>query len=223
MLTKPTIDFLEDLKENNNREWFTAQRKRYEQAKAEFEKTVEEILHGLAQFQENLVNTKTKDCIFRINRDVRFSKDKSPYKQWFAAAFGAGGRKSGKMDFYLHIQPNETFLGGGMWNPTPAQLSKLRQEIDYNAEELLRIIENENFKKAFPVIWGESLQNAPKGYSNDHPHADLLKRKQLFFMHKYSNDEVLSADFAQKVVSDAKILKPYLDFLNYIFFEESDE
>ena len=222
MLTKSTIDFLNDLKENNNREWFTENRKRYEAGKAEFEKTVEQILHGIAQFQENLLNTKTKDCIFRINRDVRFSKDKSPYKQWFAAAFGAGGRKSGRMDFYLHIQPNETFLGGGMWNPTPAQLSKLRQEIDYNAAELLRIIEDENFKKVFPVVWGESLQNAPKGYAADHPNVDLLKRKQLFFMHKYTDAEILAPNFAQIVVADAQVLKPYLDFLNYIFFEDEE-
>src|SRR5690606_21573520 len=106
----------------------------------------------------------------RINRDVRFSKNKSPYKTHLAAAIGRGGRNSGRIDYYLHIQPDgESFLGGGMWEATPAQLAKYRQEVDYNAHELKTIIHNGEFRDFFPEIWGDTLKTAPKGYPKDHP------------------------------------------------------
>jgi uncharacterized protein (TIGR02453 family) len=222
MLTQSTFIFLKDLAENNNREWFAENRKRYEAAKKEVEKLVGALLKGVNEF-EPLPNTEVKDCIFRINRDIRFSKDKSPYKQWFSAAIGPGGRHSGRIDFYLHIQAGESFLGAGMWNPTPKQLAKFRQEIDFNPEALKSIIEAPEFRAYFPEIWGESLQRMPKGYPENHPDIELLKRKQLFFMHKYTDDEVISPDFAAEVVKGCRLIKPYCEFLNYLFFEEEEE
>lgn len=224
-LTTPTFDFLRDLAQHNNREWFQANRKRYEAAKAEVERFVGRVLVGVNAF-EPLPNTEIKDCIFRINRDVRFSNDKSPYKRNFAAAIGAGGRHSGRIDYYIHIQPGDdenpaqTFIGGGMWQPTPAHLAKFRQEIDYNAAELKGIIEDETFRGYFPEIWGETMKTAPKGYTVDHPDIALLRRKQLFFMHRYTDNEVVSPDFVDNVVNGCRLLKPYCDFLNYLFFEE---
>lgn len=222
MLTQSTFIFLKDLAENNNREWFAENRKRYEAAKKEVEKLVGALLKGVNEF-EPLPNTEVKDCIFRINRDIRFSKDKAPYKQWLSAAVGPGGRHSGRIDFYLHIQPGESFLGAGMWNPTPKQLAKFRQEIDFNPEALKSIIEAPDFRSYFPEAWGESLQRAPKGYPENHPDIELLKRKQLFFMHKYTDAEVTSPDFAAEVVKGCRLIKPYCEFLNYLFFEEAEE
>lgn len=222
-LDQSTIDFLNDLKENNNKEWFHANRKRYDTEKERFEKFCQEVLNGLSKFQDNLLNTRVKDCIFRINKDIRFSKDKSPYKLNLSAAFGPGGRQSGRIDFYLHIQPGESFIGGGIWQPTPAQLAKFRQEIDYNSDELKSIIHDPTFREYFKEIWGERVKNTPKGYSVDHPEIELLRYKQLFFMHRYTDSEVISTAFAQEVMNACKLLKPYLDYCNYLFFDETEE
>ncbi|AEI51096.1 DUF2461 domain-containing protein [Runella slithyformis] len=222
MLSQSTLEFLKELAENNNRDWFTENRKRYETSKKDLEKLVEALLKGVSEF-ESLPNTEVKDCIFRINRDVRFSKDKSPYKQWFSAAVGPGGRHSGRTDFYLHIQPGESFLGAGMWAPTPKHLAKFRQEIDFNPQELKGIIEAPAFRAYFPEIWGESLQRMPKGYSEYHPDIALLKRKQLFFMHKYTDADVTSPGFAAEIVKGCRLIKPFCDYLNYLFFDEPEE
>ncbi|MFN4145786.1 MAG: DUF2461 domain-containing protein [Runella sp.] len=223
MLTSLTINFLKELADHNNRDWFSTHRPRYEAAKKEFEQVVADVLKGVMSF-EDFPNTEVKDCIFRINRDVRFSQNKAPYKTWVSAAFGPGGRHSGRIDYYLHIQPHdESFLGAGMWNPTPKQLAKFRQEIDFNAQELKNIIEESDFRAYFPIAWGETLRRAPKGYAEDHPEAELLKRKQLFFMHKYTDQEIQSEHFVNEVVAGCRLLKPYCDFLNYIFFDESED
>jgi len=223
MLTHHALRFLSNLEQNNNREWFHANRKDYEQTKEEFEDLCQEILTGIAQFQENLLNTTVKSCILRINRDIRFSADKSPYKKYLGAGFGPGGKSSGKVDFYLHIQPNnESFLGGGMWAPTGSQLASFRQEIDYSPHIIKGIIEEENFKSYFNEIHGERVKKMPKGYATDHPDIELLKYKQLFFVHKYTDKEVLSENFSLEVIRGCKILKPYLDYINNLFFGEEN-
>lgn len=220
MLSKNTLDFLSDLVENNNRDWFQENRKRYETAKADFTKLVEKLLHEINPI-EDLGNTQPKDCIFRINRDIRFAKDKRPYKRNFSAAFGPGGRHSGRVDYYLHIQPgNESFLGAGMWSPTATQLAKYRQEVDYNAAELKKIIEAEEFRGYFPEIHGESIKTTPKGFSKDHPEIELLRRKELFFSHRFTDKEVLSDNFISGIMRGVILIKPYCDFLNYIFHDE---
>jgi len=223
MLEPSTLQFLSELRENNNREWFAENKVRYEAAKAQLEALVEYLLKEAGKFTD-LENTKVKDCIFRIYRDIRFSKNKVPYKTHLAFAIGPGGKSSGRIDFYIQIEPGgESFLGGGMWDPTPGQLAKFRQEIDYNVHELKSIIEDPVFKAYYPEVWGESLKTVPKGYAKDHPELELLKRKQMFFMHKYSDREVTSPDFGEKLLEGMRILKPYTDFLNYIFFDEEEE
>ena len=223
MLTAATLDFLRALHDNNNRDWFAANRPQYDKSKQEFEGFVGALLKGVGEY-ENLPNTTAKDCIFRINRDVRFSKNKSPYKSHFSAAIGPGGRHSGRIDYYLQVQPNnESFMGAGMWAPTPKQLAKFRQEIDFNGNALKAIIEAPAFRTYFPEIWGESTKNAPKGYAADHPDLELLKRKQLFFMHKFSDAEVLNPNFTAEVIKAGRLIKPFCDFLNYLFYEENEE
>ncbi|HEV7380675.1 MAG TPA: DUF2461 domain-containing protein [Dyadobacter sp.] len=216
MLHANTLQFLKDLITNNNREWFQNNRKRYDEAKANVEQLTAYLIKEVQTFHD-LGNLQVKDCLFRINRDVRFSKNKDPYKSNLAIAIGAGGRSSGKIDYYLHIQPDgQSFLGGGMWSPTTEQLARYRQEIDYNAQELKNIIEVKEFKAYFPEIQGESLKTAPKGYAKDHPELDLLKRKQMFFAHNYTDKEVTAKNFGEEVVKGIRLLKPYCDYMNYI-------
>ncbi len=222
-LTRPTLTFLRDLVKNNNREWFQENRSRYDAAKTELGGVVERVLTGMSTF-EPLANTQVKDCIFRINRDIRFAKDKRPYKNNMSFAIGPGGRHSGRIDYYVQIQPgNLSFLGAGMWQPTPANLAKFRQEVDYNAHELKQIIDADEFRAYFPERAGEVMKTSPKGYSIDHPEIELLRRKELFFIHRYTDKEVTSAGFADEIIRGSRIVKPYCDFLNYVFFDEKEE
>jgi uncharacterized protein (TIGR02453 family) len=222
MLQSATLQFLRDLVQNNNREWFQENRKKYETARADMEQLVGKVIADVSQFQD-LGNLLVKDCIFRINRDIRFSKNKDPYKSNLSAGIGPGGRSSGKIDYYLHIQPDgQSFLGGGMWDPSSEQLGRYRQEIDYNAQELKSIILDKTFRAYFPEIEGEVLKTAPKGYGKDHPEIDLLRRKQLFFVHRFSDKEVVMKDFKDKIVAGIKLLKPYCDYMNYTL-DHTDE
>ena len=139
-----TLEFLRQLIENNNREWFQENRKKYDDAKADLEKLVGYLIMEVGKFQD-LGNLQIKECIFRINRDIRFSKNKTPYKNHLSAGIGPGGRGSGKVDYYLHIQPDgQSFIGGGMWDTTSEQLARFRQEIDYNADELKKSLKTKH-------------------------------------------------------------------------------
>jgi uncharacterized protein (TIGR02453 family) len=220
-IPKSTFQYLRVLKENNNREWFHANKKEYDAVKANFEETIKQLIASIGTF-ENLTGVEVKHCNYRIARDVRFSLNKAPYKTWLSASFSEGGRKSGRMDYYLHLQEGESFLGGGMYSPTPDQLAKLRQEIDYNAQELKDIIYKDTFIKTFGEAAGESVKSAPKGYSKEHPEIELLRKKQLFFWHKFTDEEVCAPDFAEKVTEVCRTLKPFLDFLNYVFFDHQE-
>ncbi|MFT4033249.1 MAG: DUF2461 domain-containing protein [Siphonobacter sp.] len=218
-----SLHFLIELAHNNTREWFQANKKRWEGVKSNFEETIRDLIRRIGQF-ENLDGVRVQDCNYRIARDVRFSPDKSPYKTWLSASFGEGGRKSGKMDYYLHIQPGgESFLGGGMYEADAVQLAKFRQEVDYNSEGLKSIINAPEFLNHFGKPYGNSLKTAPKGYPKDHPEIELLRHTQLFFYHKFTDQEVTSPQFTEWVEKSCLILKPYLDFLNVIFEESSEQ
>jgi uncharacterized protein (TIGR02453 family) len=220
-ITTQTFQFLQDLKQNNNREWFHANKKRYDVVKSTFEETIKELITTIGEF-ENMNGVEVKHCNYRIARDVRFTNDKVPYKTWFSASFSEGGRKSGKMDFYMHISEDESFLGGGMWSPTPEQLAKYRQEIDYNADGLKSIINNPKFVKMFGEAQGDFVKSAPKGYSKEHPEIELLRKKQLFFWHKFNKEEVLSPDFVSIITETCRTLKPFLDFMNAVIIDNQE-
>ena len=219
-LSPSLLFFLLDLKSNNSRDWFVANKPLYSDLKQNFEAFVSELISEFSDF-ENLDGVLVKNCTYRINRDVRFTKNKDPYKTWFSASFSEGGRKSGFMDYYLHIEPNgKSFIGGGMYNPSPDQIVKFRQEIDYNAIGLRNIIQQPLFVKTFGQAQGESLKNIPKGFDALHPDADLLKVKTMYFWHHFTDAEVTSNEFVNLVIEKAKFLKPYLDFLNATFFDK---
>lgn len=211
----PLLNFLSDLQENNNKEWMDANRERYHEAKALFEEMVTELLAGIVQFDESLVGVMPKDCIFRINRDIRFSKNKNPYKNNFGAAMSEGGRHSNNADYYIHIQPNgESFLGGGIYMPPGEVLKKIRQEIDYNAPELKQIVEQPEFRETFGTIKGEKLKRAPKGYDENHPNIEFLKLKSFVVLSPIKDEALAQPDFVKQVVSRFKIMSPFIDYLN---------
>jgi uncharacterized protein (TIGR02453 family) len=219
-LSPSLLAFLRDLRVNNTREWFAENKAVYEKEKKGFDAWTTELISEFADF-ENMDGVLLKHCSYRIYRDVRFSKNKEPYKTWFSASFSEGGRKSGLMDYYVHIESNgASFLGGGMYSPTPEQLAAFRQEVDYNAAGLRKIIKNPTFAAVFGEEVGESLVRIPKGFDADHPDAELLKKKQLFFWKKYTDAQVSAPDFTKQLIEDAKVLKPFLDFLNAVFFEK---
>src|SRR6476659_4928251 len=145
MLQSSTLKFLKDLKKNNNRPWFEAHRKQYETAKEDFLSFAEKLIAGIAVFDPPIAQLKAKDCTFRINRDVRFSKDKSPYKNNIAGYFNRNGKKGNGAGYYLHVEPGKSFAAGGMWQPEPNELAKIRQEIDYSFDDWTKVIGNTAF------------------------------------------------------------------------------
>jgi uncharacterized protein (TIGR02453 family) len=211
---KRILAFLSDLTDHNDRDWMTANKKYYQEAKKAFEGQVNELIEGISGFDEELVSLAPKDCIFRINRDIRFSKDKSPYKTNFGAAMTPGGKKSPLPTYYIHVQPGNSFLAGGMYMPQPAELAKIRQEIDYNAGELKKIVEDSDFQKIWGELTGEELKTVPKGYPKDHPNIDLIRKKSFIVVKNLSDEELLKDQFTQEAIRMFKILYPFNQYLS---------
>jgi uncharacterized protein (TIGR02453 family) len=215
MLRKSTIDFLKSLKKNNNRDWFEANRGDYEAAKADFTTLVEHVLGELGKLDARFLELSAKDCMFRINRDVRFSKDKSPYKTNFGAGFTIGGKKSALGGFYVHVEPDHGFIGGGLWMPQPDQLKKIRQEIDYSFHEFNKIIEDKTFKKTFGTLDMENaLKNPPKGYEAENPAIEFIKLKSFVTGSPIQNNEWVEKGILTKISTSFKQLNPFISFIN---------
>lgn len=213
--TARIVDFLAELAKNNSKEWMDAHRQEYQQARQEFKTLIGSLLEKLKVQDSSLLHVTAADCIYRINRDIRFSSNKAPYKDWMAAAMAEGGRAAPVAHYYLHLQPGgESLLAGGIYMPPPDQLRKIRQEIDYNAAELKKIVETEKFTQYFGPIQGEELQRAPKDYPADHPHINLLKLKSLLAIRTFSDEEVKKADFEEVALDSFSTLQPFLEYLN---------
>lgn len=217
MLQSSTIKFLKDLQKNNNKAWFEAHRKQYEDAKTDFASFVQTILDKHGKKDESIVHLKAKDCTFRINRDVRFSKDKSPYKDNMGAYMSKGGKKSVFGGYYFHCQPGRNFAGGGLWMPMPPELNKVRQEIDYNFNEFKKIIGSKKFKSVYGDLSRDAeyvLSRVPKGYDADNPSADYLKLKSFVAMVSLKDADLTSKNLTQKVLIAFGTLQPMLEFIN---------
>lgn len=211
---KPVLDFLKGLAKHNDKPWFEAHRKDYDSARDEFELLVNQVIGKLSSV-EDLAGLTAKDCMMRIYRDVRFSKDKSPYRTSFAASIAPGGRKSWRMGWYFHIQPGgESIIAGGMHQPEPPMLAFFRDSIDQDPRPFRKIVKAAAFKQYFGEIEGESLKSAPQGYPKDHPDIDLLRMKEVVAVHHLPDAEVLAADFPAHVVKVCKAMKPFLDYFN---------
>jgi uncharacterized protein (TIGR02453 family) len=208
------FSFLNDLKLNNNKDWFEANRKTYQDVRKECEELIKFILEGLTPVDTALNGLAVKDCMFRINRDIRFSPDKTPYKVNIGLVFTGGGKNTGNPSYYIHLQPGDkSFIGGGIYMPSPEHLGKIRQEIDYNADTLKKILDNKNFKKYFSGLDGEKLKTSPKGYPSDHPEIELLRFKHFIVIKDLADKEVGKANFPSYVLDAFKAMKPFNDFL----------
>jgi uncharacterized protein (TIGR02453 family) len=214
-IKKSTLDFLKGLKNNNYREWFLANQPAYKDAKGNFESFIQELINEIVVFDPVLKGIEVKNCVFRINRDVRFSNDKSPYKSNFGAFIVKGGKKNGDKyaGYYFHIEPGESMIAGGAYIPPSPWLSAIREKINDEPEEFLRIINEKNFKKYFGTLQGEKLKTAPKGYPSDHPHIELLKHKSFLAMETVPDEKVLSPGYFEYVVNGFRAMKPLNDFL----------
>ena len=211
---KPVLDFLSQLDDNNDRQWFEQNRVAYQTAKAQFESLVDRVIAAL-QAIEDLGDITAKDCVMRIHRDVRFSKDKSPYRTNMAAAIAAGGKKSPRMPYYLHIAPhNQSFLAGGLYMPTSEQLTRFRAIIDHDAKSFKALLKRQTFKQLFGELSGEKLKTAPQGYTRDHKEIELLRLKQVVATHPLSDEAVLAVTLPAQIVETFTGLKPLLDYLN---------
>ena len=211
---KTILDFLTTLKENNTREWFNDNRPKYELAKKEFENLLNRIIPAVYNFDPLIGTITPKQCIFRIFRDVRFSKDKSPYKTNMGGFISKGGRKGGFAGYYVHIEPGKSFIGGGMFMPPSDVLKKVRQEVFYNVEEFKKIINSSNFKKTFVQIEGEKLKRPPKDFPADFPDIELLKYKSYVVLHELTDKKILSKNFDNYIIDVFKEMYPLNKFLN---------
>jgi uncharacterized protein (TIGR02453 family) len=212
---KEAFQFLKNIKSNNHKEWFDKNKDKYISVKDQFEHFVQELIEGIGTFDKEIAGLDPKKCIFRIYRDVRFSKDKIPYKVHMGAYITPGGSKSPKAGYYFHLEPgNKSMIAGGLWMPEPPILNSIRQAIDYDPKSLLKIINAKSFKNTFGQVKGEKLSRPPKGFDPEHPQIELIKHKSFNVMHALSDAEVNAPGFKKDLLKIYKEMKPLNDFLN---------
>jgi uncharacterized protein (TIGR02453 family) len=208
-----TLDFLGELDEHNEREWFTAHRASYDAARAAFEDFVGAVIEALAEF-EDLAGVTPEECLFRIYRDTRFSPDKRPYKTAMSAVIGRGGRRPVGRSYYLHLEPGDrSMVAGGLHSPTPAELDRVRSAIAADATPLRALLAEPQFVAAFGGLGGESLKSAPQGYPKDHPAIDLLRHKQFVVSAALGDADVLAEDTVARVAALCALMRPFLTHL----------
>ena len=216
MLQPATLTFLKGLKKNNNKPWFDANRKKYEASKADFISFVDNTISAITKFDPAVSSLKAKDCIFRINRDIRFSKDKSPYKSNMGAYINPGGKKINTPGYYFHCEPGQSFAAGGLYIPESDVLTKVRQEIDYSFDEWKKIINDKIFKKYFAKVDGiEVLSRPPKGYTDDNPAIEFLKMKSFIVSRPLMDAQLTDKNLVKEVIKTFEAMKPVIDFLNH--------
>lgn len=209
-LQQQSLDFLLDLKKNNNREWFTEQKGVYE-----------EVLKGVKSFFSELYEMMSahdnieKFHVHRIYRDLRFSKDKTPYKTHFGLHLGRA-KPLLRGGYYLNIEPGRCFAGGGFWEPEKEDLFRIRKEIERDDSELRRLFHSDTFVRYFGTIKGEELKTAPKGFDKAHPAIDLLRKKQFLVMRNFSDGEALQTDFKREVIQTFLAMRPFFDYMSEV-------
>lgn len=217
MIEQATLQFLKSLKKNNKKEWFDANRSKYDSAKKNIELLTAGIISRLSKTDESIAHLQPKECMFRINRDVRFSKNKAPYKTNMGVYFSKGGKKGIQAGYYFHIEPGASFIAGGLWMPMAPELKKIRQEIDYNWDDFSKIVQDKKFKTAFGDLDRSdeyTLSRPPKGYDEENPAIEYLKLKSLIATRKLSDTELASKDVVKSVVGHFEKMRAFVDFLN---------
>ncbi len=216
---KQVIGFLEELAVNNDRRWFADNKDRYDAVRSAWEHDMARLITRVAEFDDNSRGLDIKQCVYRIYRDVRFSHDKSPYKRYFSGVIGRGGRHTTVSSNYVHFEPGNIMVGGGVWWPEKAVLSRLRALIDAEGDEWLRIVQSPDFTANFSW-WCDTLKKLPADYSHiaaDSPLAPYIKMKEYIAIKRVDIDYFDCEDWVERVASDLRRLQPMHDFLNYVF------
>lgn len=217
MITKTTLQFLKQLEKNNNKPWFDEHRKEYESAKKDFLQLTEKILIELSDIDAEVAHLAPKDCVFRINRDVRFSKNKSPYKTNMGMSIAKGGKKGIFAGYYFHLEPGKSFVGGGLYMPMANEINKVRQEIDYCSDEWTGILKNKNFKRIYGDLERSSdisLSRPPKGYDASHNCINDLKLKSWIATKEIKDELLTTPQLSKTIIESFEALQPLLQFIN---------
>ncbi|KVV15958.1 DUF2461 domain-containing protein [Flavobacterium sp. TMP13] len=217
MLTIESLQFLDDLKNNNNRDWFLENKKRYEIFKTDYHQLIGDFLDAMKPLDPSLELLEVKNCTFRINRDIRFSKDKSPYKSHLGIWISSGIKGLNRSGYYIHIEKDASFIAGGLYSPESDDLKKIRKEIAFFYDDLETVLAEKTFKKEFGTLdvnERNSLKNPPRGYDKEHPAISFLKLKSFTASQKIDRAEFLKSDFVTKMSAKLLALKPLNDFLN---------
>ena len=219
-INKDSLEFLKDLSQNNNREWFNEHKERYTQARDNIARFADALISEMNR-HDKIETTSGKKAMFRIYKDVRFSKDKTPYNKHWSCAFKRA-TKSLRGGYYLRIEPGDSRIVGGFFGPVPDDMKRIRQDIDANYEDWRKVLANPFIKKTFGNMRGEKVTSAPRGYAKDHPVIDLLRYKQFLFRHEFTDEEVLSPDFLFIVNNAFKNLRPFLDYMSEVLTTDAN-
>lgn len=211
-LTKSNFKFLSDLKKNNNRDWFNAHKNEYLKQHQQIIEFADAVLEETLK-HDNIETPTGKKSLFRIYRDVRFGKDKSPYKTHWAGGLKRATKQL-RGGYYFHIEEGNTMVGGGFWAPNKDDLLRFREDIAMDATPLRKIINSKSFKDTFGTLDGEQLKTCPKGFDKEHPDVDLLRYKQYIISKKFTDEEALSPDFAKQVSDTFKKMRPFFDYMS---------
>jgi uncharacterized protein (TIGR02453 family) len=212
-IKKETLQFLKNLKANNDRDWFNTHKEKFMSANENFIEFVQELIEEVSKFDKTVSGLDAKKCVFRIYRDTRFSKDKSPYKTHFGATLMGKGKGCGIAGYYLHLEPGNTFLAGGVHITEPANLKTIREEISENGKTFLKIINDKNFKANF-IIEGEKLVKVPQGFDKEDPMGEYLKYKELMIHHSVADKETIAGDFIKYCTKIFRLMVPFNSFVN---------
>ena len=215
MISKSTINFLKELSKNNQREWFLTNQLLYKEAKDNYTRLIQSVISKIGKKHKAYAEIEANKCLFRINRDVRFSANKAPYKTNFGASINIYGKKSPKAGCYIHIEPGKSFVGGGVYMPPADILYKVRQEIDYNYADFIKILKNKDFVKYYGQLdTSDMLKNPPRGFNKENEAIAFIKLKSFVAFHNFSDKELQQENLAEHIANALIALMPLLDFIN---------
>ena len=219
-IEKESLDFLKKLSKNNNRDWFHKQKNNFSKAQDNIADFAEALLVEMNK-HDNIETPSGKKSLYRIYRDIRFSKDKTPYNTHWSGGFKRATRQL-RGGYYFHIQSGNSFVAGGFWGPNADDLQRIREDIDLNYDQWRKLLSDKTSVKTFGKLTGEQLLSAPRGYAKDHPAIDLLRYKQFILKHAFSDAEVLSPDFLKQVNNVFMKMRPYLDYMSEVLTTDAN-
>jgi len=219
-IKKDSIDFLKTLAKNNDRDWFNKHKDRYTVAHDNMIDFASALLAGMNK-HDNIETPSGKSSLFRIYKDVRFSKEKLPYNTHWSGGFKRATKKL-RGGYYFHVGPGSSFVAGGFFGPAPQDLQRIRQDIDMNYTDWNKLLTGKTFVKTFEHMQGEKVASAPRGYNKDHPAIELLRHKQFLLRHNFTDEEVLSPDFVRNANDVYKKMRPFLDFMSELLTTDAN-